>query len=182
MPLLNTVATPYAEALLQITESNKESEVIAQQCKELGSIWHSQAEFREVMNSPILEPAQKKVVLESILGDQINTSLMNLLKVLADSQRLQAFDAVLQKYLELYRHKQGITLAKVRSAQALTEPQQQLLTDKILAMAGSKKVDIELVVDSSLIGGFIVSLGSQVIDSSLAGQVRRLGLMLVKSS
>jgi F-type H+-transporting ATPase subunit delta len=33
-----------------------------------------------------------------------------------------------------------------------------------------------------LIGGFVVSLGSQVIDASLAGQVRRLGLALAKAS
>ena len=50
------------------------------------------------------------------------------------------------------------------------------------AMAGTSKVDIDLSVDPALIGGFIVSLGSQVIDASLAGQVRRLGLALAKAS
>ena len=91
-------------------------------------------------------------------------------------------DAVMLRYLELYREQQGITLAQVRSAQSLTEDQQAALSKKVQAMAGTNKVDIDLSVDPSLIGGFVVSLGSQVIDASLSGQVRRLGLALAKAS
>jgi F-type H+-transporting ATPase subunit delta len=47
-------------------------------------------------------------------------------------------------------------------------------------MAGTGNVEFEMDVDPSLIGGFIVRLGSQVVDASLAGQVRRLGLSLAR--
>ena len=125
------------------------------------------------MVSPVLEPDAKKRALQSLVGEQVTPSLLNLLKVLADRQRLQAFDAVMERFLELYREQQGITLAQVRSAQALSDDQQAALSKKVQAMAGTDKVDIDLSVDPSLIGGFVVSLGSQVIDASLAGQVRR---------
>ena len=58
----------------------------------------------------------------------------------------------------------------------------RLSMGEIAEMAGTGKVDIDISVDPSLIGGFVVSLGSQVIDASLAGQVRRLGLALAKAS
>ena len=32
MPLLNSLATPYAEALLQVTEARGESQTVADQC------------------------------------------------------------------------------------------------------------------------------------------------------
>ena len=182
MPLLNTLATPYAEALLQVTNARNESEDVAAQCKELIALWESSESLRDAMTSPVLEPAAKKKALEQLLSQQIQPSVLNLLKVLADRQRLLAFDAVLLRYLELYREQQGITLAKVRSAQSLSENQQAALSKKVQAMAGTNKVDIDLSVDPSLIGGFVVSLGSQVIDASLAGQVRRLGLALAKAS
>ena len=67
-------------------------------------------------------------------------------------------------------------------AKPLSEAQQASLSQKVQAMAGTSKVDIDLSVDPALIGGFVVSLGSQVIDASLAGQVRRLGLALAKAS
>ena len=182
MPILNSLATPYAEALLQITDGRKESDTVAEQCKDLLELWQSSADFRDAMVSPVLEPDAKKKALQSLVGEQVTASLLNLLKVLADRQRLLAFDAVMLRYLELYREQQGITLAEVRSAQTLTEDQQAALSKKVQAIAGTNKVDIDLSVDPSLIGGFVVSLGSQVIDASLAGQVRRLGLALAKAS
>jgi F-type H+-transporting ATPase subunit delta len=172
MPLLNSLATPYAEALLQVTEARDESQTVAEQCKQLLSVWDSSAEFRDAMVSPVLEPSSKKKALQGLLAEQ----------VLADRQRLQAFEAVMNRFLELYREQQGITLAQVRSAKPLSEAQQAALSKKVQAMAGTSKVDIDLSVDPALIGGFVVSLGSQVIDASLAGQVRRLGLALAKAS
>ena len=43
MPLLNTLAPPYAEALLQVTNARNESEDVASQCKELLALWDSSA-------------------------------------------------------------------------------------------------------------------------------------------
>ena len=89
MPLLNSLATPYAEALLQVTEGRGESATVADQCKQLLDVWQSSADFRDAMVSPVLEPDAKKKVLQSLVGDQVTPSLLNLLKVLADRQREQ---------------------------------------------------------------------------------------------
>ena len=135
MPLLNSLATPYAEALLQVTEARDESQTVSEQCKQLLGVWDSSAEFRDAMVSPVLEPSSKKKALESLLAEEVTPSLMNLLKVLADRQRLQAFEAVMNRFLELYREQQGITLAQVRSAKPLSEEQQSALSKKVQAMA-----------------------------------------------
>jgi F-type H+-transporting ATPase subunit delta len=74
----------------------------------------------------------------------------------------------------------NITLARVTSATPLSDDQQAQLNERVQAIAGTKSVEFDLSVDPSLIGGFIVSLESQVIDASLAGQVRRLGLSLAR--
>ena len=182
MPLLNTLATPYAEALLQVTDARSESDDVAAQCKELLALWDSSDSLREAMTSPVLEPAAKKKALTELLSEQVKPSLMNLLKVLADRQRLAAFDSVLRRFLELYRDSRNISLAHVRSAQALTEAQTASLKAKVQSMVGTGTVEIDLTIDPSLIGGFVVNIGSQVIDASLSGQVRRLGLALAKAS
>jgi F-type H+-transporting ATPase subunit delta len=130
----------------------------------------------------VLEPSAKKKALEQLLSQQIQPSLLNLLKVLADRHRLTAFDSVLGRYLELYRESRNISLANVRSAQALTDTQKAALTTKVQSMVGSGSVEIDLTIDPSLIGGFVINVGSQVIDASLSGQVRRLGLALAKAS
>ena len=142
MPLLNTLATPYAEALLQVTDARSESDDVAAQCKELLALWDSSDSLREAMTSPVLEPAAKKKALTELLSEQVKPSLMNLLKVLADRQRLAAFDSVLRRFLELYRDSRNISLAHVRSAQALTEAQTASLTAKVQSMVGTGTVEI----------------------------------------
>jgi F-type H+-transporting ATPase subunit delta len=180
MPLLNSLATPYAEALLQVAESRQETDTVAAQARELLVLWHSSAQLREAMASPVLEPEAKKAALAALFDGQVTASVQNLLKLLADRQRIAVLDAVLERFLELYRELRQITLAKVSSATPLSDEQQAQLNQKVQAIAGTQAVEFELSVDPALIGGFVVNLGSQVIDASLAGQVRRLGLALAK--
>ena len=180
MPLLNAIATPYAEALLQVAESRSETDTVAEQAKGLLAVWNGSSELRQALASPVLEPESKKAALAKLFNDQLTPSLQNLLKLLADRQRIAVLDAVLVRFLELYRELRQITLAKVVSATELTETQQQQLNQKVQAIAGTTAVEFDLLIDPSLIGGFIVSMGSQVIDASLSGQVRRLGLALAK--
>jgi F-type H+-transporting ATPase subunit delta len=182
MPLLNTIATPYAEALLQVAESRQETDTVADQVRGLLQVWSESAELREAMTSPVLEPDAKKAALLALFQDQITPSLQNLLKLLADRQRLPVMDAVLLRFLELYRDLRRITLATVRSATPLSSEQQEQLNQRVKAIAGTEVVELDVQVDPALIGGFIVRMGSQVIDASLSGQVRRLGLALAKVS
>jgi len=182
MPLLNSIATPYAEALLQVAEARQETDAVADQVRGLLSVWNDSAELRSAMGSPVLEPEAKKAALAALFNEQLTPSLQNLLKLLADRQRIAVLDAVLLRFLELYRDLRNITLAKVTSATPLSDEQQQQLNDKVRAIAGTKAVEFHLAVDPGLIGGFVVSMGSRVIDASLAGQVRRLGLALAKVS
>ena len=182
MPLLNSITTPYAEAFLQVAESRKEVDQVVDQAKAVLALWHDSPELRQAMASPVLEVEAKKAALEKLFTDQLTPSFLNLLKLLADRQRIGVLDAVLDRMLELYREQRNIALANVTSATALSDEQQAELSNKVQAVAGTDKLEIKLSVDPDLIGGFVVKVGSKVIDASLAGQVRRLGLALAKVS
>jgi F-type H+-transporting ATPase subunit delta len=101
---------------------------------------------------------------------------------LADRQRIGLLNSVLQRLLEIYREQRNIALATITSASALNEDQQSELLKKVQSIAGTDNLEIDLKVDSELLGGFVVNVGSKVIDASIAGQVRRLGLALAKVS
>ena len=182
MPLLNNITTPYAEAFLQVAESRNEVDQIVDQSKSLLELWDQSPEFSDAMSSPVLEIESKKKVLEKIFAKEVSPSLMNLLKLLADRQRIGYLNSVLERLLELYREQRNIALATVTSATSLTEDQQEKILKTVQSVAGTDNLELELKVDPNLIGGFIINVGSKVIDASLSGQVRRLGLALAKVS
>lgn len=182
MPLLNTITSPWAEAFLQVAEAEGQVDQTIGQVRQVLALWNGSSQLREAMASPVLEVEAKKAALVKLFGDQVSPSVLNLLKLLADRQRIGVLDAVLERVLELYREQNQIALATVTSATALSEEQQAEITKKVQSFAGTDKVEINLAVDPSLLGGLILSVGSKVIDASVAGQVRRLGLALAKVS
>lgn len=182
MPLLNTITTPYAEAFLQVASSRNEVDQVVDQAKEILVLWNESTEFRHAMSSPVLEVESKKTALQELFSNQVSPSFLNLLKLLADRQRIGILDAVLERMLELYRDQRNIALATVTSASELNKEQQENLLQKIQSVAGTENLELNLKVDPTLIGGFVVTVGSKVLDASLSGQVRRLGLALAKVS
>tara|TARA_Y100001968_G_scaffold312148_1_gene334981 strand:- start:13172 stop:13720 length:549 start_codon:yes stop_codon:yes gene_type:complete len=182
MPLLNTITTPYAEAFLQVAESRNEVDEVVNQSKSILKLWNASPEFQEAMASPVLEVGSKKAALEKLFSNQVTPSFLNLLKLLADRNRIGFLNSVLERLLELYREQRNIALATVTSASELTEDQQSVLLKKVQALAGTDNLELDLKIDPSLIGGFVINVGSKVIDASLSGQVRRLGLALAKVS
>ena len=182
MPLLNTITTPYAEAFLQVAESNKEVEKIISQAKSILQIWDESSELREAMGSPVLEVESKKAALDKLFSGKVTTSFLNFMKLLAERQRIGFLNSVLERLLELYRDQRNIALATVTSATPLNEDQQAELLKNVQSVAGTNNLELNLKVDPDLIGGFVVRVGSKVIDASLSGQVRRLGLALAKVS
>lgn len=182
MPLLNTITSPWAEAFLQVTESRGETEQVIEQVRSLLSLWDDSPELRHAMASPVLEVEAKKAALDKLFGSELSPSFLNLLRLLADRQRIAMLDEVLNRVLELYRAQNNIALATVTSAVPLSDEQQNQIGEKARLVAGTARVEIQQQVDPSLIGGFVLSVGSKVIDASLAGQVRRLGLELARVS
>ena len=98
--------------------------------------------------------------------------------LLVDKRRIIFLDAVCQQYLVLWRELTNTVLAEVISALKLTEGQQHSVTNKVKELTGAASVELQETVDPSIIGGVIIKVGSEVFDSSLKGQLRRISLSL----
>ena len=180
MPLLNSVTTPYAEALLQVVKEKDQTEEMVAEVKQILALINDAPELEKTLSSPVLERETKKKIIIQIFSEKINVSLLNFLKLLADRQRIGIVTSILDRFLEIYRENSNIALATVTSAVELTDDQKGLITKKIIILAGTEKLELVTKIDPSLIGGFVASVGSKVIDASLASQIRKLGLSLSK--
>jgi F-type H+-transporting ATPase subunit delta len=100
------------------------------------------------------------------------------LMLLVDKKRISVLAAICKQYLAILRQLNQTVLAEVISAVPLNETQEQAVKEKVIAMTNAQEVELEKKVDTELIGGVIIKVGSQVIDASLRGQLRRLSLRL----
>ena len=159
---------------------NSQTEEMVSEVKQLLELINDSSELEKALSSPILETDAKKKIIVEIFSNKVNSSLLNFLKLLADRQRIGILTSILDRFLEIYRENSNIALATVTSAVELTDEQKGLITKKIINIAGTEKLELVTKIDPSLIGGFVASVGSKVIDDSLASQIRKLGLSLSK--
>ena len=115
MPLLNSVTTPYAEALLQVVNENDQTEQMVEEVKQLLTLINDAPELGKTLSSPVLEKETKKKIIIEIFSEKINSSLLNFLKLLADRQRIEIVTSILDRFLEIYRENSNIALATVTS-------------------------------------------------------------------
>ena len=129
MPLLNSVTTPYAEALLQVVNENSQTEEMVSEVKQLLELINDSLNWRRQLSSILETDAKKKIIIE-IFSNKINSSLLNFLKLLADRQRIGILTSILDRFLEIYRENSNIALATVTSAVELTDEQKGLITKR----------------------------------------------------
>ncbi len=181
--LLNAqVLEPYAEALMSMGQSNDLTSRFAEDVAALLNLLHESPELQQFLSNPIVKAADKRVVLQQIVGEQLHPYTMNFLKLLVDRRRILFLEGICKHYQALLRKLNQTVLAEVTSAVELTDNQQQSVREKAIAMTGAHQVELETKIDPDLIGGVIIKVGSQVIDASLRGQLRRIGLRLSSAS
>jgi F-type H+-transporting ATPase subunit delta len=99
--------------------------------------------------------------------------------LLAENDRLAALPAIAESFDVLKRDAEGKIEVKVRSAQELTDKEQEKIA-KSMARRLGKEVSITTEIDETLIAGAIVTAGDLVIDGSASGRMDKLSLALSK--
>nr|YP_009488777.1 ATP synthase subunit delta [Grateloupia filicina]AWD77346.1 ATP synthase subunit delta [Grateloupia filicina] len=175
---VSKVALPYAEALL---ESVKEANLVEQTNQDLSlisTILLESIDLKVFLNNPLIASIAKKNVLNELLGNQVNDYVLKFLLVLIDRRRISLLNVIIEKYLELAYNLESTIIAEISTAIMLTELQQQALIEKLKNITQSKNVKLVVQVNPSLIAGFIVQIGSKVIDTSLSGKLKQMAFYL----
>ncbi len=84
---------------------------------------------------------------------------------------------IIKAYLAELSRRRGEITAQVTTAAPLNDAQQAALVEALRSKVGGK-VQVEVEVDRSLIGGLIVKVGSRMIDNSLRSKLQRLQLAM----
>jgi F-type H+-transporting ATPase subunit delta len=175
------ISEPYAQALMSVAKSHDLTERIGDDVRLLLNTLESSQELQEFLANPFVKDEDKKAVLQQITGDDIHAFTRNFLMLLVDRRRILFLEGIGKQYVALLRELNQTVLAEVTSAIELNDEQKQAVREKVQGMTGARSVDLESKIDPDLIGGVIIKVGSQVVDASLRGQLRRLGIRLTSA-
>ncbi|MEB3291317.1 MAG: ATP synthase F1 subunit delta [Leptolyngbya sp.] len=176
------VALPYAKALMAIAQDNGVVDAIGDEVSSLLELLRSSDELSQFLGNPLIDPEAKKGALGRLTEGQVNPAVTTVLLLLVDRNRIMYLEDVLEQYQVLLREIKQTVLADVVSAVPLSEEQTSTIRERVAALSGAQNVELSVQVDPDLLGGLIVKVGSQVIDASLRGQLRRIGMQLATAA
>nr|YP_009314722.1 ATP synthase CF1 subunit delta [Neoizziella asiatica]SCW23177.1 ATP synthase CF1 subunit delta [Neoizziella asiatica] len=180
--LVQQLSQPYAEALLETAKQANNVDDILEGVNIVLQILSESTSLTEFLNNPLITSQSKKDTVKQLFNDQLNRQLLTFILLLIDRKRILYLSAILEKYLELVYALESFVIADVVTSMNFTDQQKHDLIDKLKEMTGKNNVQLNISVDTSLIAGFTVQIGSKVIDTSLRGQLTEIGYFLGASN
>ncbi|ALO33310.1 ATP F0F1 synthase subunit delta [Colwellia sp. MT41] len=113
----------------------------------------------------------------NVCGEQVNSQVQNLLKIMAENRRLQALPHVLTEFCLLKAEYEKTIEVDVTSAVEITVEQETKIS-AALEKRLARKVKLNCKVDASIISGLIIKADDMVIDGSIQGKLNRLAQTL----
>src|SRR5687768_7555255 len=129
-------------------------------------------QLRRLVEHPAIPFAEKEKVLTRVVSGVAREPL-SLALLMIRRGRPGAIDAMVERFGELVRRERGISLAEVRTALPLDDEGRTAIGERLRALTGDR-VEMNEVVDESLIGGVSVRIGDRLYDASVRSRLERL--------
>ena len=174
MAELSTIARPYAEALFatarndQATSLDSWSGLVSELAQVAG-----QEDVREALTDPRLNVAQRIELFAGLIKSPLSAQARNFIELLISNNRILVLPQIAEQFEVLKNQHEGTALADIRSAYALNDDQVQQLVSGLEKKFGLK-LKPAVTVDADLIGGVRVTVGDQVLDTSVQAQLARM--------
>ncbi len=175
------IVLPYAEALLALSRSLQAVDTTATHLSLILESLERSEKLENFLNNPLFAAKVKKSVLNELFANQVNPHVLHFLYVLVDRRRIVLLKSVIQHYFDLADKLRLVTVVEVITALPLNDLQKEAVQKKLKHMTASNEVRLIEQVDSDLIGGLIVKIGSKVIDMSISGQLSQISSYLNRS-
>ncbi|HLX08339.1 MAG TPA: ATP synthase F1 subunit delta [Thermoanaerobaculia bacterium] len=173
------VARIYAKAMLDLAVAEKQEDGLLDELDELRRAIAGDEELAAFLASPLVSGAARAEVIERVFRRRASDLLVDALEVINRKGRLGLLAAIAVAYRGEYRELRGLVDAQVTTAVPLGKAQRASLAAAVAKLTG-KQPDLIERVDPSILGGLVVEVAGEKIDSSLATRLRDVGTILAQ--
>jgi F-type H+-transporting ATPase subunit delta len=178
-PIISGMAGRYASALFELALEGKALDQVKAELDKFEQLMSDNADLERLVRSPVFGADEKLKALSAILDKAgIKGLAANFLRVLTTNRRLFAARDVIRAYRALVAKHRGEVTAQVTVAEKMSDKNLAALKDALKAKTAGKDIDLDVTIDPAIIGGLIVKVGSQMVDSSLRTKLNSIKLAM----
>jgi F-type H+-transporting ATPase subunit delta len=166
-----TAARRYAEAAFELGRADRSLDAWERDLARLSDALGDEG-LRSLVEHPAVPFTDKARVVKRVVGD-VSPEALNLVLLMVRRGRPRAIAAMVDHFRQLVRRHRGVALAEVRTALPLDDAQRGAVMGRLHELTGDE-IEINEVVDESLIGGITVRIGDRLYDASVRNRLERL--------
>jgi F-type H+-transporting ATPase subunit delta len=164
----------YASALFELASESGNVTAVESDLEKLAAALSESDELRALIRNPEVSREVLGRVLAGLAKQfKLDKLTANFLGVLAENRRVAELPAVIRSFQAIAAAQRGEVTAEVATAHPLTADQLGALEQKLRAREG-RTVKVRTSVDPELLGGIVVTIGSQRLDNSIRTRLNSL--------
>ena len=168
------ISVRYARALYNTAkELGCDKEVYGQLSGFVKLYEENMADLNAVFNNPVVGKEDRRNLLLTAMGPDITPCLKDFVDLVVDRNREDKMYLIAKKYEELYRVENQILRTRLTTAAQLSQNTLDEIK-KSVEKGFNANVEMSETIDPSLIGGFVLDVGDERYDASIARQLARL--------
>lgn len=174
----DNVVNVYSKAFFQLSSEKNKLDVHKENLSHIKEIFDKNEEFSRIIKNPNISKIDKKEAISEVFSD-VDRDALNLLNVLIDKSRFDILGDLVRDFNKKYNESNGIMEGIVYSVNELSDEDINDIKHA-LEKKFSKKIELENVLDKSLISGVSIYLDGKRIDNSIKNRLEMLKTQLTK--
>lgn len=174
------ITVRYAKALFLLAKERNQLKIFKTDVSFVVSVFNESQDFKFLIDSPVVKTSQKLKAVHTIFEGKVAQETLRFLEMIIENKREQHLPAICRNFLEMIRKEQGIKAAVVNSVTSLSDEElnkmKKLLEDKYKGT-----IEMQEIIDESLLGGFILRVEDQQYDASIATRLKKVKENLLKT-
>jgi F-type H+-transporting ATPase subunit delta len=169
------LAGRYAAALFDLALAEGKVEAVSKGLGVVGDALAGSGDLRALVVDRLVSRADLGRALAAVARElKLPPLVANFLGVLAENGRTAILSDVISAFRARVAAWKGEATAQVIAAHKLTKAQEKAIATKLKARTG-RDMTLDVQVDPTILGGLVVRIGSEQIDSSVKTRLDRLG-------
>ena len=164
-------AKVYGESLYALAKEEGVSEIILKQLGQVVALFDENPDYLEILSSPALTKEEKNDLIDKAFSPFVCENVASFIKLFCERGRIDDFSLCYEYYEKLYNNSKRLIVAEVTTAVAMTEAEKKKLKSALTKRYGVN-VELNCLVDKSILGGMIIKTEDSVTDGSLKTKIR----------
>lgn len=175
------LANRYAKSLIDLAVERGQLDALYADVKYLQAVCQASKEFVNLLKSPIIKADKKSQIIDAVTTGKISAMTASFTKLLTAKGRESDLPEIVEAIIDQYNEIKGIHKVKLTTAVEVSEDIKKAITAKANAEAGLGTIELETKTDESLIGGFVLEFNNNLVDASIARDLRDIKTQFSKN-